>query len=95
MWKLANVTLIHKKDDKQLIKNYRPISLLIYGQLFEKFIFEHLYSCFDSNYLISKNQSGFWPGDSTMNQLVDFVNEIHKSFDQYESLETRAVFKSL
>ena len=37
MWKLANVTPIYKKGDKQLIKNYRPISLLpICGKMFEK-----------------------------------------------------------
>ena len=93
MWKLANVTPIHKKGNKQLVKNYRPISLLpICGKLLEKIIFKNLYNFFDSNYLISKNQSGFRPGESTVNQLVDFVNEIHKSFDKYESLETRAVF---
>ena len=28
LWKLANVTPIYKKNDKQLIKNYRPISLI-------------------------------------------------------------------
>ena len=27
-WKMANVTPIHKKDNKQVINNYRPISLL-------------------------------------------------------------------
>ena len=27
-WKYANVTPVHKKDDKQKIKNYRPIFLL-------------------------------------------------------------------
>ena len=37
IWKLANVTPIHKKEDKQLVKNYRPISLLpICGKIFEK-----------------------------------------------------------
>ena len=27
-WKLANVTPIHKKQDRQVINNYRPIALL-------------------------------------------------------------------
>ena len=45
VWKLANVTPIFKKDDKQLVKNYQPISLLpICGKLFEKLIFTSLYS---------------------------------------------------
>ena len=27
-WKRANVVPVHKKDDKQILQNYRPISLL-------------------------------------------------------------------
>ena len=93
MWKLANVTPIFKKGDKQLIKNYRPISLLpICGKIFEKIIFNNLYSYLTTNNLITKNQSGFRPGDSTTNQLLYLVNEIHEAFEDRNSLEVRAVF---
>ena len=93
LWKCANVTPIHKKDSKQIVKNYRPISLLpICSKIFEKIVFKHIYNFFICNNLITKNQSGFRPGDSTVNQLIDLVNEIHLSFDNRKSLEVRAVF---
>ena len=92
-WKLANVTPIFKKGDKQLIKNYRPISILpICGKIFKKIIYNNLYSYFNVNNLITKNQSGFRPGDSTINQLLYLVNEIHQAFENPKSLEVRAVF---
>ena len=91
-WKLANVTPIFKKGDKQLIKNYRPISLPICGKIFEKIIFNNLYSYLNANNLVTKDQSGFRPGDSTTNQLLYLVNEIHQAFENPKSLEVRAVF---
>ena len=93
IWKLANVTPIHKKNDKQVIKNYRPISLLpICGKILEKIIFNQLYGFLSSNNLITNKQSGFRPGDSTTNQLLDLVDTIHESFDALPTLEVRAVF---
>ena len=75
LWKIANVTPIHKKKDKQVHKNYRPISLLpLLSKVFEKLIVKHLYNYFSSNSLISKNQSGFTPGDSCTNQLIFLTN---------------------
>ena len=72
---------IFKKGDKQLIKNYRPISLLpICGKILEKIIFNNLYSYLNANNLITNNQSGFRPGDSTTNKLLYLVNEIHQPF---------------
>ena len=53
-WKLANITPIYKKADKQLIKNYRPVSLLpICGKLLEKIIVNHLYTFLTANKLIT------------------------------------------
>ena len=40
IWKRSNICLIHKKGDKQIINNYRPVSLLpICGKIFERIIF--------------------------------------------------------
>jgi len=95
-WKRSNVTPIHKKNSKQLISNYRPISLLpICGKVFEKIVFNQLYSYLTRNNLITNKQSGFRPNDSTTNQLLDLVDTIHQSFDANNPLEVRAVFLDL
>ena len=93
IWKLANVTPIVKKCDKQLSKKYRPISLLpICGKMFEKIIFNNLYSHLDASNIITKNQSGFHPGDSTTNQLLYLINEIDQAFEDSKSLEVCVAF---
>ena len=51
-----------------------------------------LYNYLNVNNLITKNQSRFRPGDSTTNQLLYLVNEIHEAFENPKSLEVRAVF---
>ena len=49
-----------------------------------------MFEFFIANNLISKNQSGFRPGDSCINQLLSITHEIYQSFD--DNLEVRAVF---
>ena len=35
IWKRSNIIPVHKKDDKQIVDNYRPVSLLpIFGNNF-------------------------------------------------------------
>ena len=37
IWKRSNIIPVHKKNDKQLVENYRPISLLpIFGKFLRK-----------------------------------------------------------
>ena len=89
-WKKANVP-VHKKNNKQLIENYLPISLLpVCGKILERIIYNKKFEFFSENELISHNQSGFRPGDSCINQLLCITHDIYQSLD--DGLETRGVF---
>ena len=57
-----------------------------------KIIFSNLYIYLHTNDLITKNQSGFHPGDSTTNQLLYLLDEINQAFDSTKSFEVRTVF---
>ena len=73
---------VHKKGDKQVLRNYRPVSLLpICGKIFERLIYNNLYEFFIKNDLISSNQSGFKQGDSCICQLLSITHEVYQSFD--------------
>ena len=92
-WKRGNVIPVHKKNSKQDIKNYRPISLLpICGKILEKIIFDDLYNHIFSNNLITENQSGFRKNDSTIKQLISIAHDIHMAFDYNPPKVVRAVF---
>ena len=77
-WKKGNIVPIFKKGDKQIYKNYRPVSLLpIFRKILEKLIFEEMFPFFIENKLITANQSGFKPGDSCINHLIAITHEIY------------------
>ena len=90
-WKKGNTAPIHKKGAKQNIKNYRPVSLLpICGKTFERLILNEMFIYFSANKLISKNQYGFQPGDSCINQLLSITQKFFTSFDN--GLKATSVF---
>ena len=89
-WKKSNVMPIHEKGDKQLLQNYRPVSLLpICGKMFERIIFNSIFEYLEKNSLLCPNQSGFCPFDSCENQLLSIV---YANFDQNPTLEMRTNF---
>ena len=93
IWKRSNIIPVHKKNDKQLVNNYRPISLLpIFGKIFEKIIFKKIYNLVLEENLLNSNQSGFRPSDLCINQLLAITREIFEAFDCNPSLEIRSVF---
>ena len=61
-----------------LAKNYCPISLLpVFGKMFERVIYNSIFTYFLNNKLITPSQSGFLPGDSCTVQLLAIIHEIH------------------
>ena len=81
-WKKENMVPVHNKGDKQILKNYRPISLLpIAGKIYERLVYGRTYEFFIENNLMSKNQSGSRPSDSCINQVISITHEIYQSFD--------------
>ena len=90
-WKKANVVTVHKQNNKQLIKNYRPILLLpVCGKILERITYNKMFKFFSENELISNNQSGFKPGNLCINQLLCITHNIYQSLD--DGLRTRSVF---
>ena len=91
IWKLPNVQPVHKKGNREIKSNYRPISLFpVCGKILERVVYDELYTFLVNNNLITKHQSGFRPGDSTINQLLSITTTMFDSFEEYD--ETRAVF---
>ena len=91
LWKQANVTPIHKKESKEDVNNYRPVSILsTVAKLFERIIFKHIYNHFRDNQLISCFQSGFLPGHSTVTQLLEVYHQFCQTIDRNH--EIRVIF---
>ena len=55
-------------------------------------MFDAIYEYLCVNQLLTPNQSGFRPGDSTVNQILSITYQIYSALEEFPSRETRAVF---
>ena len=67
----------------------------IFGKIFEKLLFDTIYKHQFEHNLITPNQFGFRPDDSTIYQLLSITHTIYTAFEDVPSRETRAVFLDL
>ena len=90
-WKISNVCPIFKSGDASLASNYRPVSLMNnIEKILERIIFKHVYNYLKDNDFFTPWQSGFMPGDSTVNQAACLYHHISKALD--DGLEFRVLF---
>ena len=79
--KHADVTPLHKKCNKSLKENYRPVSILpILSKVFERSMFKQMSSFFDD--IFSKYQYGFRKGFSTQQCLLALLEKWKRSIDR-------------
>ena len=81
--KIGRISPIYKKENEELLENYRPVSTLaVFGKIFEKIIYSRLYSFFQSQNMIYENQYGFRKNHSTSHALNFSVNYIESCLDK-------------
>ena len=79
-WKTANVVPVYKKGAKYLPINYRPVSLTcICSKLMEHIIASQMGNHLEKNGILDRNQHGFRKGLSCETQLLEFVEDLHRS----------------
>ena len=90
--KYADVTPIHKKDDKTDKENYRPISILPnLSKVYERLMYNQIYPYF--NLLFSKFQCGFRKGFNAQHCLLAMIEKWRETLDK--GGETGAVLTDL
>ena len=88
--KQARVTAIHKKGDKNVFENYRPISILpALSKIFERILHSQLSKYFTDNNLFYSSQYSFRQHHSTEFAALEFIDTV------VNHLETRKPFISL
>lgn len=93
-FKTSVITPIYKANDKTIISNYRPISLINnFSKIFEKCLKERLINYFMKNSILHGNQFGFLEGKSTADAMYETVRVITENLDS--SKKCIAVFLDL
>ena len=79
-WKTSEIIPIFKEGNKQMVDNYRPISLLVaVSNVLEKLIFDRMYPILST--ALSQSQHGFWQRRSSITNLIEYLHEMFVNFD--------------
>ena len=81
--KIAKVTPIFKSGKKELLTNYRPISVLLcFSKILERIMYNRVCNYLNDNNLLFHKQFGFMKSHSTDHALIELINSTYDSFNQ-------------
>ena len=74
--KIAKVTPLFKSDEADLLKNYRPISVLpTFSKILERIIYNRIYSHITENNMLYNKQFGFRENCSTDLAILNWLKK--------------------
>ncbi|KAK4810449.1 hypothetical protein QYF61_004229 [Mycteria americana] len=86
--RLANVTPIYKKGQKEAPGNYRPVSLTsVPGKLMEQIILSAITRNVEDNQGIKPSQHGFRKGRSCLTNLISFYDKVTRLVDEGKAVD--------
>ncbi|XP_072018627.1 uncharacterized protein [Amphiura filiformis] len=87
-WKLANISAIFKKGERNDPANYRPVSLTsVTCKLMEHVLASSIRGYLDDNNILSTSQHGFRKKHSCETQLLGTVEDLTRSLDNREQMD--------
>ena len=85
--KEAIITPVFKKGCKDVISNYRPISILnVFSKIIEKLMYQRLITYIESTQILYNRQFGFRRGCSTEMAVTEAVSIITKALNNKQSI---------
>ena len=81
-FKISKITLLHKKDDRTIVSNYRLISLLpTMSNIIERVMHSQIYAFLNENNFITEQQYGFRSNHSTELATLKLTDTIMYELD--------------
>ena len=80
--KTARVIPLYKSGNVDDVNNYRPVSILpILSKIFERIVYNRVYSFLEKYNLLNHSQYGFRKGKSTIQAVLDQLEFVYKNID--------------
>jgi len=81
--KIAKVVPSLKSDDRTIVSNYRPVSVIsVFSKIYEKVMYKRLFDYFVENKFLVDNQFGFRKQHSTSMAILRLVDQIATEIDK-------------
>ena len=75
--KCSLISAVYKSEDKSLVSNYRPVSVLpCFSKILEKLMFKRLMSIIDKHKILYQDQFGFRKNHSTEMAIISLTQKI-------------------